>query len=258
MADDALGDRMKAFERLTKSALPRHELAILRVDGRAFSRYTRHLSAHDPEMMRAMQDVACELCGEIQGARMAYTQSDEISVLINPWSSPNSNAWFGGDLQKTVSVAASLAAATMTMASPWVFGGEYRRAQFDARAFALPATEANAYFVWRQLDANRNAVNSYAQDNFSPSALNGVKAADVREMLRRAGKPFEALPGYVQRGVVIAQQAEEIAPGLVRNRWRVEPTTPWFASDPSFVESRCVVVRESARMLAGVPEGGAA
>jgi tRNA(His) guanylyltransferase len=247
VSDDALGDRMKACERMTKSTLPRHCAAILRVDGRAFHTYTRSLKANDPNMMSAMLSAAVALCEEIQGARMAYTQSDEISVLVNPWSSPNSQAWFGGDAQKIVSVSASIAAASVTVsAMEFMRGINY--AHFDARVFTLPTEWVNDYFVWRQLDANRNALNGHAQEHFSARQLHSVKVADVREMLRQKGAPFEALPTSVQRGVVVAQHLGEAAPGVVRNRWRTEPETPWFASDPAYVGQFCEIVKDSARV----------
>jgi tRNA(His) 5'-end guanylyltransferase len=40
---------------------------------------------------------------------MACTQSDEITLVLSDFDLANSEAWFDGNLQKTVSVASSMA-----------------------------------------------------------------------------------------------------------------------------------------------------
>jgi len=58
---------------------------IIRVDGKAFSKYTSQLKdkPFDRQFIGVMTNVAEALCCEIQGAQMAYAQSDEISVLVH-------------------------------------------------------------------------------------------------------------------------------------------------------------------------------
>jgi tRNA(His) guanylyltransferase len=59
--------------------------AIVRVDGRAFSRLTeeRYEKPFDPAFADAMVAAATELLTEL-GGRYAYTESEEISVLPAP------------------------------------------------------------------------------------------------------------------------------------------------------------------------------
>lgn len=223
---DALGDKFKRHEIECRSALQTRVPVVVRVDGKAFHTYTRKLHAHDPNMAAGMWAVAEALCAEIMGARFAYTQSDEVSVLINPWSAPGSECWFAHDVQKVVSVCASIAAATLTARSPTIFG-EVRPAYFDARIFAVPTEEVPDYFVWRQLDAHRNAVNGLAQEHFSGRQLHGLKQSAVREMLREAGHPFEALPKWVQRGQLTRRVKAEIGGDCVRAWWESD-AAPWF------------------------------
>lgn len=234
MADDVLGDRMKALEAVVKPTLTPNEVVVIRCDGKAFHTYTRSLHAHDERFMKVMWEATKALCENAMGARLGYVQSDEISVVVNPWMSEGSQAWFGNDLQKIVSVSAAIAAAQVTMHSHSVFG-ETRPAYFDARAFVVPRKEVNDYLVWRQLDAHRNAVNALAQDTFSKKQLHGAKLATVRQMLRSAGRPFEALPMVIQRGAVCTKQPTAAG----RSAWSVLSDTPWFSEDPQFAESRC-------------------
>ncbi|GAA2820440.1 hypothetical protein GCM10020220_005930 [Nonomuraea rubra] len=108
-----LGDRMKGYEAVTRTLLPRRTYAVVRVDGRAFHRYLRHAARpFDDAVMRAMDAVAEALCAEMSGSVFAFTQSDECSVLLTDFDSAGTQPWFGGVVQKVVSVAASTATET--------------------------------------------------------------------------------------------------------------------------------------------------
>ena len=47
------------------------------------------------------------------------------------------------------------------------------KALFDSRAFNLPKEEVCNYFIWRQQDATRNAIQLVGQSNFSHNQLQG-------------------------------------------------------------------------------------
>ena len=52
------------------------------------------------------------LCKEMQGAALGFVQSDEISVLLHGYKRLASKPWFDNEVQKVVSVSASIAAAS--------------------------------------------------------------------------------------------------------------------------------------------------
>ena len=133
MVKDSLGDRMKRYETATRTSLVPRMPAIVRVDGKAFHSYTRGLAKpFDVLFMRAMNDVARKLCEEIQGAQLAYVQSDEVSVLVHSYKRFASTPWFDNQVQKMVSVAAAVATSQMVMNSQNVFG-HLKECAFDAR-----------------------------------------------------------------------------------------------------------------------------
>lgn len=98
-----MSDRMKRYELASTHYLPCRMPIIVRCDGKSFHSYTRGLSKNDARFNLAMDSTAAALCEQIDGARLAYVQSDEISVLVNPWTSYVSEPWFGNRLQKIVS-----------------------------------------------------------------------------------------------------------------------------------------------------------
>lgn len=118
MGSDSLGDRMNGYEQASRAALPARLPVIVRLDGKAFHTWTRGLERpFCAPFIDAMNGAARVLCSEMQGAALAYVQSDEISVLLHNYRRLTSSAWFDNEIQKIVSVSASIAAATVTAAS---------------------------------------------------------------------------------------------------------------------------------------------
>jgi len=113
MSKDSLGDRMKDdYENRTRYELPRRSYTLIRCDGKAFHSFTEGCKRpFDDRLIEAMNKTAVHLCSEITGTRLGYVQSDEISILLTDFESPKTQAWFDGNLQKIVSISASLATA---------------------------------------------------------------------------------------------------------------------------------------------------
>lgn len=59
--------------------------------------------------MTCMRQTALLLCKNIENAKLAYTQSDEISLLLTDFDNEKTEPWFGNNLQKLASVSASMA-----------------------------------------------------------------------------------------------------------------------------------------------------
>ena len=200
---DSLGDRMKEYERRETSRQLLPMLPIYaRIDGRCFSAFTRGMERpFDPDMADAMRATLRHLI-ENTHARIGYTQSDEISLV---WlaDDPKSDVFFSGKVQKMASVLAALATAAFTRAlldGPLADRAE-RLPHFDARVFQLPSkTEAANAFLWRELDATKNAISMAASHYYSAKALHGKSGAEKQEMLFAKGVNFNDYPASFKRG----------------------------------------------------------
>lgn len=168
---------MKAnYEDRTRYLLSRRTNLIIRIDGKAFHTYTKGLEKpFDDGLMKDMNGTAIALCEGIQGAKLAYVQSDEISILVTDYDALETSAWYDNNLQKIVSVSASIATAefnklryTRAIATnAWSQRSAFNRvddapvAHFDSRAFTIPeVAEVANYFLWRAQDATRNNIQS--------------------------------------------------------------------------------------------------
>lgn len=80
---DALGDRLKHFERLRTEDKCIPDLPIyIRLDGRGFSNFTRNmLRPYDSRMSKLMEATTAYLVKEFN-ATIGFTQSDEISLIL--------------------------------------------------------------------------------------------------------------------------------------------------------------------------------
>lgn len=191
MASDktSIGDRMKSsYENITRVYLPRRTYTILRLDGCHFHTWTKGLDKpFDNRVIKSMQNTAYYLMREIQGAKLAYTQSDEISILLTDFDDINTEAWFGGNVQKMCSVAASMASNYFNAAVDEFIGIYRSDALFDCRVFTIPEpVEVLNYFIWRHRDCERNSIQSAGQAYFSHTELMNKSGKEVQEMLYQA------------------------------------------------------------------------
>lgn len=223
---DSLGDRMKRqYEDRTRVMLPRRTYTILRVDGKAFHTFTRGLQRpFDHGLAACMNHAARRLCEEVQGARLAYVQSDEISVLVTDFTTISTDAWFDGNLQKIVSVAASIATAAFNHVFT-DYDNEPTQALFDARAFTIPdPVEVENYFIWRQKDAVRNSIQSMAQSIFPHGRLQGLNCDQLQELIfSETGQNWNDLPVEEKRGRVVRKLGAESA-------WLIDRKPPTFTT----------------------------
>jgi tRNA(His) guanylyltransferase len=230
MTTDSLGDRMKGYEQACRTTLPLRLPVIIRVDGKAFHRWTRLFDKpFDNYLIELMNFVALELCEHIQGTRLAYVQSDEISLLLHNYATLNTSAWFDNQVQKMVSVAAAIASAAMTSHSG-------RVAHFDARAFVLPEAEVCNYFIWRQQDWTRNSIQMLAGSLYSHNQLNGKDQKTMQDMIHQAGHNWNDLPNLLKRGRCVFRETLEQEPGVVRRLWCVDENIPVFTQDRQYIE----------------------
>ncbi|WP_063023931.1 tRNA(His) guanylyltransferase Thg1 family protein [Nocardia niwae] len=181
---NSIGERMKSYEAASDYRLTPNSCVFIRVDGRAFHTYTRDMDRpFDRSLMAAMVGAARMTAGEMQGFKLGYVQSDEATFMLTDYDTHQTQGWFGYELNKLVSLSASLFTGYFNQRMP---EGPYPAA-FDSRAFVVPRADAPNVFVWRQRDWERNSLQMLAQAHFSHRQLHGKKRADLHDMLHGIG-----------------------------------------------------------------------
>lgn len=207
-----LDERMKTYESVSKNFLTMRTPVIIRVDGRAFHTFTKHLTKpFCSRLTDAMIETANYLCENVQNCVMAYTQSDEISLLLVDYKNIDSEQWFKGNIQKISSVSASLATAKFNQ--EW--SGE-DIATFDSRCFNIPRNDVCNYFIYRQRDCIRNNIEAVAHSLYSQKDINGLNNKELIVKIKTEfgmdcddGSLWHTyFPSTLKNGVLIDQNSE--------------------------------------------------
>lgn len=261
--NDSLGNRMKSYENISRIYLTRRCPIIIRIDGKAFHSFTKGFKRpFDDILIRSMQETTKYLCENIMGCKIAYTQSDEISLLLVDYEKIESQAWFENNLQKIVSVAASMATMYFNRkfednaVAYYCDTGDdvlkisytkaiYSGAMFDARAFILPKEEVCNYFIWRQQDATRNSIQMVAQANFSHKELQGKNCNVLQDMLHeQKGINWNDFDTVYKRGSCIVKEKHMLTTpeeAYLRTYWFIDKDIPIFTQDRNYIDKHVML-----------------
>lgn len=250
MIADKLGDRMKEYyENRSKTYLTRRTPVIIRIDGCHFHTFCRGLKKpFDSIFIKTMQLTTKELCENIQGCKLGYVESDEISLLLTDYDTLQTDAWFNYSVQKICSVAASMTAlyfnrnwkrcieeaknelSYYTLLTKRANLGAY----FDARAFNIPIEEVTNYFIWRQNDATRNSIQGLAQANFSQKQIQSLNNSQLQDKLHEEkGINWNDCKTVEKRGSCLIHCFDET---INRSKWVIDTEIPIFSQDRNYVE----------------------
>lgn len=276
MDNSELAARMKNFyENPAKTQLLRRMPVAIRLDGKAFHTFTRGFQKpFDPVLMDTMQRTMKYLCENIQGCIFGYTQSDEITLILTDYQKLTSEAWFNYEVQKMVSVSASMATVAFNkyfseniikynlthdplieenkrFVEKYVNAAE-RGAMFDARCFNIPKEEVTNLIYWRQLDAMRNSIQMVGQTHFSHAKLKDKTCNDIQDMLMvQYGINWNNFTIPCKRGttcikieeketikepkVCFGEQIDEKI--IIRRKWKIDYEIPIFkGADRDYID----------------------
>ena len=241
MDKTSLGDRMKNnYENIHRIYLTRRMPLILRLDGVAFHTLTKKLNKpYDIGFKQCMLGTARFLVENIMGAKLAYVQSDEISILLTDYDSLTTEAWFGKNLQKMVSVSASMA----TMKFNQLYNLHIHSSKkikeyglFDSRAFVIPKEEVCNSFIFRQTDAVRNSIQGLGQAYFSHKELQGKSCNVIQDMLMiEKNINWNDISPYFKRGGCVYRDLG-IDSDKDTNNVVVDLEPPIFTQDRDYIE----------------------
>jgi len=231
MKYSSLRERIRGYEDAYRIKLPRRTPLIIRVDGRAFHTLTRGLvEPWDVDFACTMDKVASDLLREVSGAKVAYVQSDEITLLVTDYDTYETQPWFDKGLQKIVSVSASIATRSFNTRMSYYSDSprdekriyaDKAYATFDSRAFVVPREEVCNVFVDRQQDCIRNSILNLGQTIIGKKAIHEMSCEDIKNTLRlRDSKDaWESKDPYWKYGrVVTAEGGTHPAPVFTEDR----------------------------------------
>ena len=253
-----LAKRMKDYEMRDRYFLQKRIPVAIRVDMRAGHTFTRGFKRpFDDIFMKSMQETAKYMCENMGNAKLAYVQSDEITIILTDYDTLETDCWFNYRTDKLCSISASMA----TMIFNKIFkekvenfieeGGAFSLAQlnynqmkmepylkaiekgamFDARCFNIPKEEVTNLIYWRQLDATRNSIQMVGQANFSHKELQNKSCNDIQDMLHeQKGINWNDYPTVCKRGTAIIyvnyQNPQSLTDKDIIKGWKIDTEMP--------------------------------
>ena len=188
MDKTSLGDRMKSYEASTDMRLLPRLPVVIRLDGRSFSKFTKGMKRpFDAEFRQAMIETTKYLV-EKTHAKIGYTQSDEISLVLYSENYQSGSILFDGRVQKIASNVASMASVKFLLEMQQRFPEKVNNVttlpSFDCRVFAVPSkAEATNAIYWRVVDCVKNSISMVAQAHFSHKSLQGLNSDQLQYKL---------------------------------------------------------------------------
>lgn len=212
MRFDDFDKKMRIYEESIDQKILPDIYIVARLDGRSFTKLTKETMKYeapfDIDFCSLMINTTKELMKD-SGFRIlyGYTQSDEISLLF----APDENT-FGRKVRKINTTLSGEASASVSLKLGL-------KATMDCRVIPLPNVDrVGDYFVWRQEDATRNALNSWCywtlrKEGYSvgkaTSELKGKGISFKNELLFQRGINFNNLPDWQKRGIGIYREKIE-------------------------------------------------
>lgn len=208
---DVLDQQMRVYEESLDQILLPELYLVARLDGNRFTRLTKEVCPFEAPFDDRFRDMMVHTVEALMnyGFRVIYgfTESDEISLLFHPEENT-----FGRKVRKYNSILAGVASAVFSLELG-------QSAVFDCRMVPLPTLErVKDYFLWRQEDAHRNALNAHCywllrKQGVSKQAatkqLEGQSTAYKNELLFQNGVNFDKLPAWQKRGIGLYWSTEE-------------------------------------------------
>lgn len=250
-----LKEKCEYYRGLTDYRLLPNANVLVMCDGRSFSKLIKNHfgKPFDMDFVNMMNETAKYVCENVQGVKIAFVQSDEISFLLK--DEGEATPFFSNRMCKILSIIASLATAKFNQLmslyhlvidsdkDPKDVVSETKLAQFDCKCWNVPSdNDAFAWFKYRQLDCIKNSKQQAAQTYLSHKELLGLNADEqIAKMKEEKGIDWNCYKNGLKYGRIIHRVEEQhevtIKPNkkypegakvmVTRNAWVADDATPF-------------------------------
>lgn len=199
---------MKDYELYSTLKIPKKSNIIIRLDGRSFHSLCHNLNLkkpYDDNFIDLMANVSCDLFKEF-APKFIYVFSDEINIYLDQIP-------FNGRIEKIDSIIASFASSSFSLNFKDYFDDNliFKPFAFDSRVIPISNDDIVNYFKWRQDEAWLNCVNAYGiyflkskySTEIANKKINGLKQADIHELLFKNGINLNNVKTCYKRGIAI-------------------------------------------------------
>ena len=265
-----LKEKGEYYRGLTDYRLLPNTNVLVMCDGRAFSKLIKNHfgKPFDMDFVNMMNETAKYVCENVQGVKIAFVQSDEISFLLK--DEGEATPFFSNRMCKILSIIASLATAKFNQLAILyeIKSRDYdtfkidcidtiykineatnlienqKLAQFDCKCWNVPSdNDAFAWFKYRQLDCIKNSKQQAAQTYLSHKELLNLNADEqIAKMKEEKGIDWNCYKNGLKYGRIIHRVEQEHEVTIKPNKKYPDGATimvkrnAWVATDATPLE----------------------
>lgn len=256
--DMTLKEKSYFYQKLRDYQIDSNNYILVHIDGRSFSKMIKNKfeKPFSNDFINMMNKTAIYLCENIQGVKLAYIQSDEITLLLKK-STPESEIFFNGRLCKMQSIIASLATSkfnqlmiqyklkkyetrniingdideNLTIEDIIKYVDEQSLYQFDCKVWDVPTSnEAMSWFLFRNIDCVRNSKQQTAQTYLPHKVLMGKNTDEqILLLFDKEGIDWNKFDDGVKYGRLIIKENIEYSReengktiSFIRSKWIIK------------------------------------
>lgn len=258
--------KCRYYQSLSDYKLLPNSYVLVHIDGRSFSHLVKNKfqKPFDDDFIEMMNETAKYVCENVQGAKFAFVQSDEISFVLTDFDTPTTDAFFNNRLCKMQSIIASLATAKFnqlmfqykllkfdydriddalyTLDNAVDFIGEQQLYQFDCKCWNVPSlNDVFAWFLYRQIDCIRNSKQQTAQTYLTHKELLGKDTdTQIKVLYDEKGINWYEFDDSKKFGRFVWKElieliSEQTRETYTRHKWLIKPA--WRLTDETGKES---------------------
>lgn len=252
-----LKDKCEYYRSLTDYQLMPNSYVLVMVDGHKFSKVIKNKfnKPFDDDFVKMMNETAKYLCEQVQGVKFAYIQSDEISLLITDFDTPQTDSFFSFRLCKMQSLIAAMSSAkfnqlmykyhlkkhsydttledcedTLYKVSDCIkLIDKLPCYQFDCKVWTVPnANDVFAWFLYRQTDCIKNSKAQTAQTYLPHEELTGLTSDEmIAKCKEEKGIDWYTFPNAWKYGRIIQKIETDMEKTLPNGQYIQFTRTVW-------------------------------
>jgi len=197
-------DKVNMYEEASKMKLMAGLPIICRLDGSAFSTFTKKLNRPYDIRLTNLMIECCKYLVEYTNAKVGFCGSDEISLLIYE-PDLNTQPIYNGRLEKMLSeLPAKLSVRFNKLLPKFLPEKAHLEPYFDCKVWNVPTIEDAVNSLWmREESVFKNAITMASLNYYSHKELECKNGSEKQEMLFQKGINFNDYPVEFKRGVYI-------------------------------------------------------
>lgn len=217
----SLEEKCNYYRSLTDYRVMPNGYIMVMIDGKNFSSLIKNKfeKPFDDWFIDTMNETAIYLCKKIQNVIAAYSQSDEISLIIEDNS--ETSVPFGGRLCKLLSIIPSTATSFFTkkIINKFIYNCDSKEEisalldnmadyMFDCKVWSVPnQNDAFAWFLYRQIDCLRNSKQQFCQTYLSHKQLLNLHTDDQVVLCKeKTGNDWNAISDDKKYGRIFVKR----------------------------------------------------